>query len=60
MLAFSASQQPPLTLHIAGSSTMYNYLVLIAEHFQQQTGYQVIIEQMGTGPGISLFCDSSG
>lgn len=48
-------------VHIVGSSSMYPIMTKISEDFAMQYSYKTpIIESIGTGAGINLFCSGMG
>lgn len=48
-------------IHIVGSSTVFPFITTVAEEFGQKTPYPTpIVEQLGTGGGLKLFCSGLG
>ncbi|MEM6682364.1 MAG: substrate-binding domain-containing protein [Pseudomonadota bacterium] len=48
-------------IHIVGSSTVFPFVTTAAEEFGQKTQYGTpIVEQLGTGGGLKLFCSGLG
>ncbi len=49
------------TLHIVGSSTVYPFATVVAEHFGRATRFKTPrIESTGSGGGMKLFCTGVG
>jgi len=48
-------------IHIVGSSTVFPFVTTVAEEFGQKTRFSTpIVEQLGTGGGLKLFCSGLG
>ena len=48
-------------IQIVGSSTVYPFSTLVAEHFGNQGKYKTpVVESTGTGGGMKLFCQGVG
>lgn len=48
-------------IHIVGSSTVFPFITTVAEEFGQKTPFATpIVEQLGTGGGLKLFCSGLG
>lgn len=48
-------------IHIVGSSTVFPFITTVAEEFGQKTPFATpIVEQLGTGGGLKLFCNGLG
>ncbi len=48
-------------IRIVGSSTVYPFSTVVAEHFGRSTDYKTpIVESTGTGGGFKLFCSGVG
>lgn len=48
-------------MHIVGSSTVFPFITTVAEEFGQKTPFATpIVEQLGTGGGLKLFCSGLG
>jgi len=49
------------TIRIVGSSTVYPFTTVVAEHFAKATKFKApIVESTGTGGGMKLFCAGVG
>jgi phosphate transport system substrate-binding protein len=56
---FRQDGQASSLLRIVGSSTVFPFAATVAEHFSYKTHESVpLIETIGTGAGIKLFCES--
>lgn len=59
LMLVSAYAKEPIT--IVGSSTVYPFTSYVAEAFSEATNYPIpIVESIGTGAGIALFCSGNG
>lgn len=48
-------------IHVVGSSTVFPFITTAAEEFSQKTPFATpIVEQLGTGGGLKLFCNGLG
>jgi phosphate transport system substrate-binding protein len=48
-------------IRIVGSSTVYPFATVVAEHFAKSTGMKApVVESTGTGGGVKLFCAGIG
>jgi phosphate transport system substrate-binding protein len=48
-------------IRIVGSSTVYPFSTVVAEHFAKSTGMKApVVESTGTGGGVKLFCAGIG
>ncbi len=56
--AFAAGSEQ---IRAVGSSTVYPFTTIVAEHFGKSTGNKTpIVESVGTGGGFKLFCAGAG
>jgi phosphate transport system substrate-binding protein len=61
ILATGAEAEAREQIRVVGSSTVYPFITSAAEQFGQAGDFKTpIVEAMGTGGGIKLFCDGIG
>jgi phosphate transport system substrate-binding protein len=61
VIFFSGAAQAREQIRVVGSSTVYPFTTVVAEHFGKSTKFKTpVIESTGTGGGFKLFCSGVG
>jgi len=61
VVAFAGTAEARDQIRIVGSSTVYPFSTVVAEHFGRSTKFKTpIVESTGSGGGLKLFCAGTG